>query len=170
MRTVRLFLLLPLAAVHHEIMTSHSTGSGRRGAPPDDEQLLSLLQQVAAGTVAVYRAAIPIRYIRPFSPTYKPESAALAAAGDQSPPLVTYQAGDFFIMSADYAAYYAHLEANSEAVTCLVLGEPAGSHVADARPATELEQVQFLGIRPPSTAARPASPRPGPPPSNLNIF
>lgn len=158
-------------------MTSHSTGSGRRGAPPDDEQMLSLLQQVAAGTVSVYRALIPIRYVRPFSPTYKPDSLGLAAAGGQSPPLLTYQVGDFFIMSADYPAYYADLESNSEAVPCLVLGEPSGAHATDVRPATGLAVEQFLGIRPPATAAPTASlsksdvaPKPEQGPSNVNIF
>ena len=162
--------------VHDERVTSHSTGSGRRGAPPDDEHLISLLQQVAAGTVAVYRALVPVRYLRPFSPTYKPESLALAVAGEQSPPVVTYQVGDFFVISADYAAYYAHLENNNEAVPCLVLGEPVGPHAMDVRPATSLEVEQSLGMRPSSTTGRPAAPQPAgapqvePGPSNVNIF
>lgn len=157
--------------MHDERVTSHSTGSGRRGAPPEDEQLISLLEQMAAGTVVTYRALIPVRYIRPFSPTYKPESAGLAVAGDQSPPLVTYQVGDFFITSADYASYYVHLEANSD-VSCLVLGEPAGAHVTDVRPATAMEVQQFLGVRPPR-APRPApsaQSKAEPGSSNVNIF
>jgi hypothetical protein len=123
--------------------------------------------------VAVYRALVPVRYLRPFSPTYKPESAGLAVAGDQSSPLVTYQVGDFFITSADYSAYYVHLEGNSDAVPCLVLGEPAGSHATDVRAATGMEVQQFLGMRPPSTATRPAAtsqPKADAGPSNVNIF
>jgi len=169
-RADRSFLLQRLATVHDDAVTAHSAGSGRRGAAPDDEQLIALLQQVAEGTVPVYRAQVPVRYLRPFSPTFKPESAGLAVAGVQSPPVLTYQVGDFFVTSADYAGYYAHLESNNEAVPCLVLGEPQGTHATDVRPATGLEVQQFLGIRPPAAKAAPVVPPPDPTPPQVNIF
>ena len=42
--------------------------------PPRDAALVSLLIDAAQGRCKLYLAIVPIQYIRPFSPTYKPTS------------------------------------------------------------------------------------------------
>src|SRR5688572_6320207 len=40
--------------------------------PPQDEALISLLRDLSTARLTMYWAVIPLRYVRPFSPTYKP--------------------------------------------------------------------------------------------------
>lgn len=53
--------------------------------------------------------------------------------------LLTYQVGDFFIMSDDYPTYYAYLESGQQFAPCYVLGEPRGPYAQAVRRATQLE-------------------------------
>ena len=64
-------------------------------------------------------------------------------------PMLTYQLGDFFIMSDDYLVYYAYLAVNSEYAPCYVIGEPHGAYVEASRPASQLELEWFIGMQPP---------------------
>src|SRR5438552_2638124 len=82
--------------------------------PPQDDGFMSYLKDAMLLRIPIDFAVVPVRYIRPFSPTYKPESWQLwrpiierfktQIAANDFPALLTYQIGDFFIMSDDYRA------------------------------------------------------------------
>lgn len=124
--------------------------------PPQDDALIALLMDLANGRTKMFWAAIPLRYVRPFSPTYKPMSWAPweqlfneyveRIKNNKFPPLLTYQVGDFYVLSDDYAQYYAYLECDSEYAHCYVIGAPRGDHAAKVRPATEAETKRQLGL------------------------
>lgn len=111
--------------------------------PPRDNVLIQLIKDVAANRLPLYWAAIPLRYIRPLSPTYKPlswapwfdllaEQKARILVKDY-PQMLTYQVGDFFTMSDDYQTYYAYMECDSEFAPCYILGTPKGDHIANVQ-------------------------------------
>jgi hypothetical protein len=119
-----------------------------RFAPPHDDRLAGLLQAAHADAVPLYWAAVPIRYVRPFSATFKPddklwreglEAEKARVKANDYPWMLVYQSGDFFVMSDDYPVYYAYLEANSEYAPCYILGEPRGTNAREARIASDAE-------------------------------
>jgi hypothetical protein len=119
-----------------------------RFAPPRDPTLAGLLEAVHAGTVQLYWAAVPIKCIRPFSATFNPADELWKQAVETLKGrirakdyawMLVYQTGDFFVMSDDYPVYYAYLECESTHAPCYILGEPRGTHVAEARIASSAE-------------------------------
>jgi hypothetical protein len=127
--------------------------------PPDDPQLIQLLQSALSGNIPVYFAAIPLRLIRPFSTTYDPRRhpvgrqliADVQEQWEQQvfQQLIVYQQGDAFIMSDDYAVYYAALAGNPDYVPCWVLGECASPNAVDVQGPIRQEELAhiLLGAR-----------------------
>ena len=125
-------------------------------APPQDSRLLHLLSEAGDGRCPLYFAVVPIKYVRVFSASYKPVSwepwkVAVDLFKDvlsnkKSVPLLVYQEGDFFIVSDDYPAYYAHLETDEEMALCFVLGTPVGTHFHLEREASADDRLKILGF------------------------
>ncbi len=124
-------------------------------APPWDETMAQRLVDLANGRLGMYWAVVPLQFVRPFSPTYKPvgwvawepmlDLMRARIRDKQYPPLFTYQVGDFFVMSDDYFAYYAYLESGLGYAPCYILGEPTGDHIFEVRSATEDETKRVFG-------------------------
>lgn len=124
--------------------------------PPQDETFVNLLVAAVEKEIDVHWAGIHLPYLRPFSPNYKPvswepwksllDSYKERFSADRFQPLLVYQVGDFFVVSDDYAAYYAYLETLMKLVPCYILGEPNSTHIYGLRRATEEEFRSIAGM------------------------
>ena len=122
--------------------------------PKKDDVLMYLLEQVLAGKIPVYFAAIPLSMIEPFDKEYDPrkhpvgkkvvETMIQAWQKNQFRTVWVYPKGDKFILSDDYCVYYAALAGQPDYVPCWIIGKTDHHDVKDMQGPIELEEIKKI--------------------------
>jgi hypothetical protein len=120
----------------------------------NDEILLYLWEQAIKGSIQVYFAAIPFSLIEPYDKEFDlrkhPVGIKVVNAiieewkKNQFKAVWVYPKGDKYILSDDYAIYYAAVAIKPDYLPCYILGKPIDERIKDVKGPIAPKEIKSL--------------------------
>ena len=122
-----------------------------------DERLMTLMDQVLAGSLRMYYGEVPIGQLVPYDLDYRPDLHPITKEVIESfieewkrghlQKMIVYQRGTWFVVSDDYITLFAVLRGRPDYVPCWILGKPEHAQVKNVQgPIAQADVNKVLGL------------------------